>query len=173
MLVPSNQVRPLLTEPGICPVVPGGSLALKVVSPAFSHGEPIPAKYTCDGENISPPLEWTGIPRRARSIAVICDDPDAPSGLFTHWVLYDVNPSVSAVAEGSSAGGKEGVNDFDTRGYSGPCPPTNGPHRYFFHVFALDVPSLGRPGLRRREAVDAMQGHVLAHGELMGRYRRK
>jgi Raf kinase inhibitor-like YbhB/YbcL family protein len=151
----------------------GVNVTLKVESPAFAEGEPIPARYTCDGENISPPLEWIGIPQRAKSVAVICDDPDAPSGLFTHWVLYDVKPSVRGLPEGSSAGGKEGINDFNTRGYSGPCPPPNGPHRYFFHVIALDVASLGRPGLRRHEAVKAMQGHVLLEGQLVGRYRRK
>jgi Raf kinase inhibitor-like YbhB/YbcL family protein len=148
-------------------------MALKVESPAFSYGDSIPEKYTCDGENISPPLEWGGIPQLAKSIAVICDDPDAPSGLFTHWVLYDLEPTLSGLAEGSSAGGKEGMNDFKTRGYSGPCPPPNGPHRYFFHVFALDVASLGRPGFRRRDVAHAMQGHILDKGQLMGRYRRR
>ena len=147
-------------------------MALKVESPAFSDGGPIPPKYTCDGENVSPPLEWAGMPQRVGSVAVICEDPDAPRGLFTHWVLYDLDPSITGLAEGSAAGGKEGTNDFNTRGYGGPCPPANGPHRYFFRVFALDLASLGRAGLRRREAVKAMHGHVLAEGHLMGLYRR-
>jgi Raf kinase inhibitor-like YbhB/YbcL family protein len=147
-------------------------MTLQVRSTAFADGTVIPKKYTCDGENVSPPLEWSGAPRGATSIAVICDDPDAPSGLFTHWVLYDVPANVRKLAEGSSGGGKEGVNDFNELGYGGPCPPPNGPHRYFFHVYALGLDSIGPSGLSRHAVITAMRGHILAEGELMGRYRR-
>lgn len=147
-------------------------MAVNVRSTAFSEDDVIPRKYTCDGENISPPLEWSGVPPEAKSIAVICDDPDAPSGLFTHWILYDLAPTVHRLPEGSSGGGKEGMNDFHELGYGGPCPPPNGAHRYYFHIYALDVASLGRAGLARRYVAIAMTGHVLAHGQLMGRYRR-
>jgi Raf kinase inhibitor-like YbhB/YbcL family protein len=148
-------------------------MALQVRSKAFADGAVIPERYTCDGENVSPPLEWTATPRGAQSIAVICDDPDAPAGLFTHWILYDVPANVRSLAEGSSDGGKEGVNDFGEIGYGGPCPPPNGPHRYFFHVYALAVDSIGRPGLSRQEVLRGMRGHIVAEGQLMGRYRRK
>jgi Raf kinase inhibitor-like YbhB/YbcL family protein len=148
-------------------------MALEVKSTAFGDGAMIPEKYTCDGENVSPPLEWSGTPRRARSLAVICDDPDAPSGLFTHWVLYDLPATVRMLAEGSSGGGKEGVNDFHALGYGGPCPPPNGAHRYFFHVYALGIDSIGPSGLSRHAVATAMRSYILAEGELMGRYRRR
>ncbi len=148
-------------------------MALQVRSKAFADGTVIPERYTCDGENVSPPLEWSGTPRGARSIAVICDDPDAPAGLFTHWILYDVPANVRTLAEGSPDGGKEGVNDFGELGYGGPCPPPNGPHRYFFHVYALAVDSIGPSRLSRQAVMTGMHGHILAEGQLMGRYRRK
>jgi Raf kinase inhibitor-like YbhB/YbcL family protein len=148
-------------------------MALHVTSKAFDDGAMIPERYTCDGENVSPPLEWSGTPRAAKSIVLICDDPDAPAGLFTHWILYDVPADVRTLAEGSPDGGREGVNDFGELGYGGPCPPPNGPHRYFFHMYALAVDSIGPSRLSRQAVMTGMTGHILAEGRLMGRYRRK
>ena len=148
-------------------------MALRVTSSAFSENETIPAKYTCDGQNVSPPLEWDGEPPDTKSLAVICDDPDAPSGTFTHWVLYDVPGGAHRLSEGSRGIGNEGRNSFKQTGYGGPCPPPkDGPHRYVFHFYALDVVSLGRPGLSREDVATAMRGHVLAEGQLTARYAR-
>ena len=148
-------------------------MALHVSSSAFSEGQSIPEKYTCDGQNVSPPLKWTGAPQSARSVAIIAEDPDAPSGTFTHWVLYDLPAKATELSEGSSGGGKEGVNGFKKTGYRGPCPPANGAHRYFFDVYALDVDSLGSGGLSKQEVTAAMKGHILAEGQLMGTYKRR
>jgi Raf kinase inhibitor-like YbhB/YbcL family protein len=154
--------------------MPVAPMSLRVSSTAFSEGQTIPRNYTCDGQNISPPLEWSGAPGGAKSLTLICDDPDAPGGTFTHWVLYDMAPDTSGLTEGSSGRGKEGINSFGTAGYGGPCPPVgHGPHRYFFHLYALDVDSLGREGSSRKDVEMAMKNHVLAEGHLMGRYERK
>ena len=148
-------------------------MPLQVSSSAFSEGDPIPKKYTCDGENISPPLEWSGQPRETKSVAIICDDPDAPSGNFTHWVLYDVAGDTQKLPEGASGAGKEGQNSFNQIGFGGPCPPAkDGPHRYVFRVYALDIDSLGRSGMSQQDVEGAMRGHVLAKGQLMARYQR-
>src|SRR5437868_241062 len=147
-------------------------MALRVSSSVFADGAPIPKKYTCDGQDVPPPLELSGVPTQSKSIAVICEDPDAPSGTFTHWVLYDVPASTGAIGEGASIG-KAGMNDFGKPGFGGPCPPKkDGAHNYRFHVYALDVDSLGRAGLSIQEAIDAMNGHILAEGELTGIYER-
>ena len=147
-------------------------MTLQVSSPAFSNGAAIPTVYTCDGQDVAPPLEWSGIPKQTKSVAVICEDPDAPSGTFTHWVLYDVPASAHGIGEHASIG-KAGVNDFGTKGFGGPCPPKrDGAHHYHFHVYALDLDSLGPAGLSKREAIKAMRGHVLAEGELVGTYKR-
>ena len=147
-------------------------MAIHVSSAAFSSNGAIPRKYTCDGGNAIPPIEWTGVPEQSRSLAVICEDPDAPSGTFTHWVLYDLPPSTRAVKEGTAIG-KEGVNDFGKRGFGGPCPPQrDGAHHYHVRVFALDLESLGGAGLSRDAVMDAMRGHVLSSGDLVGTYRR-
>ena len=148
-------------------------MALRVSSPAFSDGGNIPRKYTCDGQNVAPPLEWSGVPTQSKSVAVICEDPDAPSGTFTHWVRYNIPASTQALAERESAGA-EGVNSLGKMGFGGPCPPQKDhAHHYHFHVYALDVDSLGRPGLSKEDALNAMQGHVVAEGELVGTYARK
>jgi Raf kinase inhibitor-like YbhB/YbcL family protein len=147
-------------------------MALHVSSPAFANGAAIPRRYTCDGENLSPPLEWNGIPAGAKSIAVICDDPDAPSGPFTHWVLYDLPSSKARLAENESTG-RTGVNSFGHAKYGGPCPPKRDQaHHYRFHVYVLDVASLGAAGLSKEDALKAMRGHILADGELVGTYKR-
>jgi hypothetical protein len=147
-------------------------VALQVSSPAFSDNGSIPKKYTCDGQNVAPPLQWSGIPAQAKSVAVICDDPDAPSGTFTHWVVYDIPASTHALPERASIG-KAGVNSFGKVGYGGPCPPKRDhAHHYHFHVYALDVDSVGPAGLSKEDALAAMNGHILAEGDLVGTYRR-
>ena len=147
-------------------------MTLQVSSSAFAQGQSIPRKYTCDGRNLSPPLQWTTMPANTKSIAIICDDPDAPSGTFTHWVLYDLPAKVTQLDEGSSGGGKEGVNGFRKRGYGGPCPPPGSPHRYYFHVYALDTETLGQAGMSKEKALSIMRGHILAEGQLIGTYQR-
>ena len=147
-------------------------MPLRVSSPAFSDNGAIPKQYTCDGQNVAPPLQWSGVPERAKSVAVICDDPDAPSGTFTHCVLYDIPSSTHALAERASIG-TAGLNSFGKRGFGGPCPPKKDhAHHYHFHVYALDVDSIGPAGLSKEDAVDAMSGHILAEGELVGTYKR-
>jgi Raf kinase inhibitor-like YbhB/YbcL family protein len=150
----------------------GKTMKLDVSSSAFSEGQSIPEKYTCDGQNVSPPIKWSGAPANTKSIAIICEDPDAPSGTFTHWVLYNLPGTTKELAEGSSGGGKEGMNDFGKKGYGGPCPPPGRPHRYYFRVYALDTASLGDAGRSKEEVTAVMQGHILAQGQLMARYKR-
>ena len=152
---------------------------MRLTSTAFSDGELIAPKYTCDGVDVSPPLEWTDAPHGVRSFALIVDDPDAPRGLFVHWVLYGIPSSENALAEGvgvetpSAGGGRQGRNGFGKVAYGGPCPPS-GTHRYFFRLYALndDLAKL-RAGASRQELDDAMNGHVLAETWLMARYERK
>ncbi|NTV83650.1 MAG: YbhB/YbcL family Raf kinase inhibitor-like protein, partial [Bacteroidales bacterium] len=117
---------------------------MQVTSIAFQNGNPIPVKYTCDGEDISPPLSWTGVPETAQSLVLIVDDPDAPAGVWVHWVIYDIAPDLDNLPEGLSTDanvtrvGVQGQNDFQNTGYSGPCPPGSKPHRYYFKLYALD-----------------------------------
>jgi Raf kinase inhibitor-like YbhB/YbcL family protein len=166
-------------------VFPGkdeAAMSLILTSPAFSNGGSIPATFTCDGDDISPPLAWTGVPAGTRSLALIVDDPDAPDPAapqrtWVHWVLYDIPPSASGLKQGVSSrelppGTHEGVNDWKRSGYGGPCPPV-GRHRYFFKLHALDVtlPDLGKPNKSKLE--QAMQGHVIEKAELIGTYQRK
>ena len=143
---------------------------LSVKSPAFEHGKLIPKKYTCDGQDINPPLTIEGVPKEARTLVLAVDDPDAPSGTWDHWIVWNIPASISKIAE-NSVPGKEGVNSARQQGYMGPCPP-GGTHRYFFKVYALDTELGLGPGSRKKDAEKAMQGHVLAEGELMGLYRR-
>lgn len=148
-------------------------MAFKVESPAFSNGEKIPQKYTCEGKDISPELRWEGAPPGVKSFVLIVDDPDAPRGTFTHWVLFDIPAAESGLIEGSKQG-KPGRNDFGKLGYGGPCPPKgHGVHCYFFKLYALDIPSLGlKEGVSKAEVEAAMKGHILAQTETMGRYER-
>lgn len=146
-------------------------------SPAFAHGEPIPTPYTCDGENNAPPLHWDGAPD-AQSFVLIVDDPDAPGGTFTHWLLYDIPGSQRNLPEGLSnvgALGTPGMNDFSQVGYGGPCPPReHGAHRYVFTLYALNVPSLMIPAERSRQEIEAgMAGHVVGQAQLIGTYERR
>jgi Raf kinase inhibitor-like YbhB/YbcL family protein len=147
-------------------------MSLRISSPAFPNNGSIPKKYTCDGQNVAPPLAWSGVPQNARSVAVICDDPDAPSGTFTHWVLYDIPPSMQRLPEQPMIG-TSGVNSFGKAGFGGPCPPRKDPaHHYHFHVYALDLESIGAAGLSKEDALKKMSGHILAEGDLVGTYQR-
>jgi len=152
---------------------------MQLTSTAFTEGAPIPAKYTCDDKNLSPPLTWSGIPAGAKALALIVDDPDAPSGTWVHWVLYDLPASVNELAEDVpksqyvAAGAKQGLNDFQHLGYGGPCPPHGKPHRYFFKLYALDAPLDLKPGSTKKEVERAMEKHVLAQAQLMGTYKRQ
>jgi Raf kinase inhibitor-like YbhB/YbcL family protein len=148
-----------------------GGAKMKITSSAFQEGATIPSKFTCDGADASPPLQVADIPSGARSLVLIADDPDAPSGLFTHWLVWNLSPQTSTVAEGSAPKGVHGTNDFGKSGYGGPCPPS-GTHRYYFKIFALDRELDLSSGAKRAQLDAAMKGHVVAQGELMGRYSR-
>jgi len=151
---------------------------VKLSSTAFQDNGLIPPKYTCDGDNVSPPLAWSGVPANAKSIALIVDDPDAPAKTWVQWVLFDVPIATSELAEAVppqpslSSGGKHGKNDFNKLGYGGPCPPS-GTHRYFFKIYALDVETGLQPGASKEDLMSAMEGHILKQGELMGTYKRR
>jgi Raf kinase inhibitor-like YbhB/YbcL family protein len=147
-------------------------MPIQITSSAFKEGETIPAKYTCDGANVSPPLVWSGVPDGAKSLAVIADDPDAPVGTWVHWVLYDLPTGQNSLVEGVQGAGLQGINDFRKTGYGGPCPPRGKPHRYIFKLYALDSLANLKPGASKADLEKAMQGHILAQGQLMGRYGR-
>jgi len=156
----------------------GGVATMIVESSVFSNFQAIPPRYTCDGNDVSPPLRWKNIPDKTKSIAVVCDDPDAPMGTWVHWVCYDIAPTCDSldenipIADSLPRGGKQGMNDFGKFGYGGPCPPS-GIHRYFFKVYALDI-VLGLPaGKSKKELEKAMKGHIVGQGELVGKYSRK
>jgi hypothetical protein len=149
-----------------------GGARMKITSSAFQQGGNIPSKFSCDGPNTSPPLQISDVPLEAKSLVLIVDDPDAPSGLFTHWAVWNISPQTTTIGEGSTPKAVQGTNDFGKSGYGGPCPPS-GTHRYYFKVFALDR-ELDLPvGAKRSQLDAAMKGHVIAQGELMGRYARK
>ena len=142
---------------------------LSVRSVAFSQGGHIPKKYSCDGEDINPPLEISDIPATARSLALIMEDPDAPRGIFDHWIVWNIPPD-TAIAENSNPG-LNGTNSFGEQGYGGPCPPS-GSHRYYFKVFALDDKLDLPAGGNKSQLEDAMKDHIVATGELMAHYSR-
>lgn len=150
---------------------------ISISSGAFQAGGAIPPEYTCDGSNVSPALSWRGIPSNAESIALIMDDPDAPGGTFVHWVLFNIPPGTTELPEGVPRnrtlddGSSQGITDFGRIGYGGPCPP-GGTHRYYFRLYALDTMLNLQPGASRKQLDDAMRGHILAQGELMGNYKR-
>lgn len=152
---------------------------MKLTSSAFADGELIPARYTADGENVSPPLRWTGAPGNTKSFALICDDPDAPRGTWLHWVLFDLPADCTGLPEGVPTsgelpgGGRQGKNDFRRSGYGGPSPPPGKPHRYYFRLYALDGPLNLAQGCSRADVETAMQGHLVASAVLMGRYGRE
>ena len=150
---------------------------IKVTSMAFQEGGTIPQKYTCDGEDISPPLAWSSAPEGTKSFALISDDPDAPMGTWVHWVIYNIPAHITELHEHIPPeellenGAKQGMNDFRRIGYGGPCPP-GGTHRYFFKLYALDTEIDIVVGASKPELLRAMEGHILAEGQLMGRYTR-
>jgi hypothetical protein len=147
-------------------------MALRLESKAFANGGRIPAEYTCQGEGLSPPLRWEGVPENTASLALIMEDPDSTGGTMTHWVLFDVPPTAAELLEGEKAVGKQGRNGFASNGYKGPCPPEDhGEHHYRFILKALDVPSLNlETGADRSEIEAAMRGHVIEAAELVGTY---
>jgi len=151
-------------------------MAFHLSSNAFAEGGWIPELYSCQGADLSPSLEWTDPSVEARSFALVVEDPDAPAGVWCHWLLYDIPAKVRALAQGYQPGslGVSGVNDFGKLGYGGPCPPKGRPHRYFFKLHALDVHTLGLgAGLPRAELLRAIKGHVLAEAQYMGRFQRR
>lgn len=153
-------------------------MAMAIASQAFRNGERIPARYTCDGEDISPPLSWSGAPKETKTYALIMDDPDAPGGVFTHWVIFNMPASETSLLEDVpksrtlASGAVQGRNDFGRNGYGGPCPPS-GTHRYRFHLYALDTQLDLSPTATKHDVLRAIKGHVLAEGELTGLYSRR
>jgi Raf kinase inhibitor-like YbhB/YbcL family protein len=151
---------------------------IELTSAAFAPGEPIPARYTCDGDDVSPPLQWSDPPDGTQSFALIFDDPDAPGGTWVHWVLFNLPGGTRDLPEAVppdadlSGGGRHGNNSWKRLGYGGPCPP-GGTHRYFFKLFALDTVLDLDAGASKDDLLQAMQGHVLAQTELMGTYTRQ
>ena len=159
-------------------VMGGPAMTLRLTTTAFQPGGTIPRKHTCDGPDVSPALAWDAPPGTAQSFALIMDDPDAPGGTWAHWVLYDLPAAARDLPEGVPrqeelpSGARQGRNDFRRVGYYGPCPPPGPVHRYFFKLYALDARLNLKPGASKPEVERAMQGHILAQGELMGRYQR-
>lgn len=155
-----------------------GEMTLAPSSPAFPEGGKIPARYTCDGQDVSPALTWDEPPVGTQSLALIVDDPDAPVGVWTHWVLFNLPsdsrelPEAVPSQEQLPSGALQGRNDFGNIGYGGPCPPPGGPHRYRFTLYALDQSLDLKTGASKKQVLDAMQGHILAQGQLTGTYER-
>jgi hypothetical protein len=154
-------------------------MAFSLTSSAFRPNGAIPWRHTCDGENLSPPFAWSGAPEEAKSLALVCTDPDAPTGVFHHWAIYDLAPDTAGLPEDCSAGEmpgavREAINDFDKAGYGGPCPPRgHGVHHYHFRLLALGAPALPlSPKATCREVIEAAREHVLASAELVGVYER-
>jgi len=154
-------------------------MKLEIRSSAFEYGKPIPLQYTGLGRDISPPLEWSGVPAETRSLALVVEDPDAPVGIWSHWLVYALHPQSHGLAEDQpktqylAGGARQGLNDFRRLGYGGPLPPPGPPHRYFFRLYALDCELDLPPGLTRARLLEAMKGHVLAEAEWMGTFQRK
>jgi len=150
---------------------------IKITSTVFAKGGMIPANYTCDGSDISPPLKWTNVPEGTKTFAVICDDPDAPMGTWVHWVLFNLPADAKELTENVlpqkvlGNGAKQGMNDFGKIGYGGPCPP-GGTHRYYFKFYALDTELYLEAGATKAELIKSMEGHILGEGQLMGKYER-
>ena len=153
-------------------------MTVSVSSTAFKEVDKIPVKYTCDGQDISPPLVWSEPPQKTQSCALIVDDPDAPGGVFTHWVLYNLPANVHQLGEGIHTqerlenGALQGKNDFGRIGYRGPCPPRGPTHRYRFTIYALDKSLDLKPAASKKQLLNAIKGHILAQGQLIGTYQR-
>jgi Raf kinase inhibitor-like YbhB/YbcL family protein len=156
----------------------GAAVAFELKSPAFSEGQDIAKKHTCDGGDVSVPLEWTDPPPATKGFALIAEDPDAPAGTWVHWVLYDLPAKTRSLAEGLSTqeafpdGSAQGRNSFGRIGYGGPCPPPGRPHRYYFKLYALDKKTGLPPKATKAQLLDAIKNNTLEHAELMGRYGR-
>jgi len=152
---------------------------LVLTSSAFRDGETVPVRHTCDGEDLSPLLAWTGVPVETRTFALTCDDPDAPRGTWVHWLIWNLPADAVELRQGVPprpelpSGARQGLNDGGDLGYSGPCPPPGKPHRYFFRLYALDTALNLPPGVNRSDLEAAMLGHVLAQGTVMGTYQRR
>ncbi len=152
-------------------------MELKLSSPAFEDGDNIPRKYTCDGDNISPPLTWSNVPQGTETLAIIFDDPDAPSKTWVHWVLYNIPGDEQKLdeqippSEILANGTVHGTNDFGKRAYRGPCPPM-GPHRYIIKLYALDAELNLGPGATKEELLNTMKGHIIGKAQLTGIYKR-
>ena len=150
---------------------------IELTSSAFEQGGTIPKKHTCDGADVSPALKWGAVPKGTRSLALILEDPDAPRGTWVHWVIFNLPPTINNVPEGMppiaqlANGERHGKNDFGKLGYGGPCPPS-GTHRYSFRIYALDTVLTLESGTAKKDVAKAMEGHLLAKGELVGRYGR-
>ena len=154
------------------------AVAFDLSSPAFAPNADIPRKYTCDGPDLSPPLRWTAPPPPTKGLALIADDPDAPGGTWVHWVIYAISVETRELPEAVKkvgtlpSGARQGRNDFGKLGYGGPCPPKGPAHRYVFTLYALDAPPSLKPGATKADLVKAMERHILAKAELIGRYGR-
>jgi len=178
-----GKMKPLIIA--LCSLVLGAGVALgqpaklTVTSAAFESGQPIPVKYSCQGEDVSPPLKWEGAPAKTKSFALICDDPDAPGGTWVHWVMLNQPsdtpwlPENRPKSETLPNGAVQGRNNFQKIGYGGPCPPAGKAHRYFFKVYALDAVLALKGKAGKEELVAAMRGHILAQGQLMGTFKRQ
>jgi Raf kinase inhibitor-like YbhB/YbcL family protein len=157
----------------------GHVMKIQLTSAAFTAGQPIPVKYTADALDISPPLVWSNAPAGTKSFALIADDPDAPVGTWVHWVLYDLPPATTSLAEDTLKvpqlrnGAKQGLNDFRKTGYGGPAPPPGKAHRYYFKLYALNAMTGLAPGATKADLLKAMDGYVLGEGQLMGTYQRQ
>ena len=169
----------LVTASGADKTNPQKVMSLQINSTAFSEGQPIPAKYSCAGSDISPPLQWTNTPANTKSFALIADDPDAPVGTWVHWVLYDLPANATGLPEDVaktqtiSSGAKQGMNTWPRLGYGGPCPPRGlGVHHYHFRLYALDTDLNLAPRVTRKQLESATKGHILAQAELVGTYQR-
>jgi hypothetical protein len=152
---------------------------MKIYSNAFGHEQQIPSEFTCEGQDLSPEVTWSGVPDEAKTLALIVDDPDAPMGTFVHWVVYNIPAEMEGLPEGVSSEDKldngmmQGINDFKNYGYGGPCPPRgHGTHHYYFRLYALDTVLDLEPGATKEELLDAMEGSVIDEAEYMGTYLR-
>ena len=153
-------------------------MTLTILSQAFKGEERIPTQYTCQGRDISPPISWQGIPPETEALVLIMDDPDAPRGVFTHWVIFNLPPEGQGLAEAIPTekqlpnGALQGSNDFGKIGYGGPCPPPGSPHHYQFNLYALDKRLDLVAGVSKKQTLEAMEGHVIVQGQLVGIYQR-
>jgi hypothetical protein len=178
--MPSRRSAAIVIAALACGLASGGALmAFELRSAAFAAGATIPKQHTCDGADRSPPLDWSDPPAGTQAFALLCDDPDAPVGDWVHWVVIDLPAGARSLPEGVATGGAgpggsvQGLNDFRRLGYGGPCPPRGPAHRYYFKLYALDQKLALKPGATKAQLLAAIQGRVLAHAELIGRYARQ